>query len=162
MQDAIRFTVPGIPVSQPRQRSRVVTMGGRNISQNYTPTKAPVNAYKAMVQLAASNAFGNRPLLDGPLSLAVLFRLERKKCNTKKRGDNPPLYATKKPDLDNLMKSLCDALNGVVWKDDVQVCEVSLVKVIHAASEAPGVDVEIRPIANDTLAEAWRQQAKLW
>lgn len=143
----ITFTVPGLPIAQPRQRTRVMSFGGKAIAQNYTPTKAPVNAFKASVQLAAQQAHPG-PLLEGPLEVSLLFRLERKKCHTKKRGDNPRLFATKKPDLDNLMKSVCDALNNVVWKDDSQVAVVRLEKVIAALSESPGVDITISELSS--------------
>lgn len=159
MSCEIKFTVPGLPIAQPRQRSRVAKMGGKLISQNYTPTKAPINAFKAAVQLAASQAFSGE-LLTGPVFLQLSFRLDRKKCNTKKRGDNPPLYGNKKPDLDNLMKGVCDSLNGIVWRDDSQVVEVYMVKTIAAGCESPGVDVNISELDDATLADSWRNYGK--
>ena len=159
MQDTIKFTVPGIPIAQPRQRSRVMNIGGKSMAQNYTPTKAPINTFKAAVQMAASQAFSGE-LLTGPVFLRLSFRLDRKKHQTKKRGDNPPLYGNKKPDLDNLMKGVCDALNGVVWRDDSQVVEVCMVKTIAAGSESPGVDVMIDTLDDETLADSWRNYGK--
>ena len=45
-----------------------------------------------------------------------------------------------KPDADNLAKAICDAINGVVWKDDVQVVDLTLKK---RYSMQPGVAVRI-------------------
>jgi Holliday junction resolvase RusA-like endonuclease len=38
-----------------------------------------------------------------------------------------------KPDGDNIMKAICDALNGIVWRDDAQVVEWIGVKVYGPA-----------------------------
>lgn len=35
---------------------------------------------------------------------------------------------TKKPDVDNLIKSVLDALNGIAWEDDAQIVKVSATK----------------------------------
>lgn len=35
---------------------------------------------------------------------------------------------TKKPDIDNLLKGLFDAANGIIWKDDNQVVKVTAEK----------------------------------
>jgi hypothetical protein len=48
----IAFTIDTIPIAQPRQRHRQIkTHDGRNFIRNYTPTKAPVNAFKASIQM---------------------------------------------------------------------------------------------------------------
>jgi Holliday junction resolvase RusA-like endonuclease len=38
------------------------------------------------------------------------------------------LRPTGKPDLDNIAKLYCDALNGIVWKDDSQIVNMQLTK----------------------------------
>lgn len=38
------------------------------------------------------------------------------------------IYPTNKPDIDNLAKSILDALNGVIYKDDSQVVVLTLQK----------------------------------
>lgn len=49
----------------------------------------------------------------------------------------------KKPDLDNLAKSVLDALNGIVWRDDAQVASLSMSKQIAAGDECPGVLIRV-------------------
>ena len=34
------------------------------------------------------------------------------------------MLPTKTPDIDNLLKTVLDGLNGVAFRDDAQVCEV--------------------------------------
>lgn len=53
------------------------------------------------------------------------------------------LLPTKKPDLDNVAKVVCDALNGIAYHDDTQICRLALYK--HYG-ETPRVEVEIADI----------------
>jgi len=41
---------------------------------------------------------------------------------------NALIVKTSKPDVDNLTKAILDALNGIVWIDDAQVCELHVTK----------------------------------
>ena len=132
--DAIEFTVPTIPIAQPRQRVAVVA--GR--PRTYTPTKAPVNAFKAAVQLAAQGAYDGPPL-DGPLSLEVAFVLPRPQSRIWKSKPMPREPHVKRPDGDNLLKSLKDALSGLLWRDDCQVWHVDQTKFVAAGNEQPHV-----------------------
>ncbi len=134
----ISFTVPCVPVAQPRQR--VAIRGGR--AATYTPTKHPVTAFKATVRMAASQAYVGPPL-EGPLSVVIEFVLPRPKSATKKRSDNPRLACAKKPDFDNLAKSVSDALNGLCWVDDAQLQDVRILKWVASATEQPHVNVSI-------------------
>ncbi|MFI7730781.1 RusA family crossover junction endodeoxyribonuclease, partial [Pseudomonas aeruginosa] len=49
----------------------------------------------------------------------------------------------RKPDADNCLKAICDACNGVVWRDDVQATRGIFQKLW---SETPGVRVKIVPL----------------
>ena len=51
------------------------------------------------------------------------------------------LFPLKKPDLDNVMKIVCDALNGIAYKDDVQIVNAKICK--RWSSEMPSVWVTI-------------------
>ena len=48
---------------------------------------------------------------------------------------------TTKPDLDNILKGVCDALNGIIFTDDKQVAHVSAAKW-YAATPRLEVSVE--------------------
>jgi Holliday junction resolvase RusA-like endonuclease len=135
----IEFTVPAIPVAQPRQRHRVVTSGGKSFATNYTPKNDPVNAFKAAVQLAASQAYQGPPL-EGPLMMNLVFVFPRPKSLPKKAGTSR-LWHTKKPDRDNLAKSVQDCLNGLLYRDDSQICNGYLMKFIATENEQPHVVV---------------------
>lgn len=55
-------------------------------------------------------------LIEDAVKLEVLFIIKRPKSVKK-------AYPTSRPDLDNYLKALLDAFNGVVLKDDSQVVE---------------------------------------
>jgi len=59
----------------------------------------------------------------------------------KRRKVNPGDFHTSKPDIDNLIKGVFDALNGIVWVDDGQVCHIGEQKKIY--SHEPGIELEV-------------------
>lgn len=136
------FRVACVPVAQPRQRHRVISVGGRSMAANYTPTRDPVNAYKAAVMHAARMAYAGEPLA-GPLRVAVTFIFDRPGYLLKPRSPDARVLCGKKPDVDNLVKSTFDALNKLLWLDDAQVCSLSVEKLFRARHEQPHVQVAV-------------------
>lgn len=137
-----RFTVPSVPVPQPRQRHSIYRDSRGQLRQkNYTPVTHPVNAFKAMVQIAAAEAGIGSPI-DGPVGLSVLFVLPRPQ--SLKQG--PRVRHDKRPDMDNLLKSLLDALNHVAWRDDSRISLLSGGKCYASSTEQPHVEVEIEEL----------------
>jgi Holliday junction resolvase RusA-like endonuclease len=143
MSDTIDFIVPTIPKPQPRQRHRVITSGGRAFAHNYTPTKDPVNAFKATVQMAAAQAYEGAPLA-GPLEVDMQFVMPRPKSLVWKKRPMPRQWDARKPDRDNLMKSVQDALNGLLWADDSQIVAGNVEKFIAAGDEQPHVRIVVK------------------
>src|SRR5690606_3372583 len=113
-----RLVIPVVPVAQPRQRHAVI--GGH--IRNYTPSKHPVQAYKARLQAAVMEA-GIHSVIDGPVRVDVDFYLPRPKSLMRRKDPPGPIPHTARPDVDNLLKSTKDALTGLVWRDDAQVCD---------------------------------------
>lgn len=135
----IQFTVPAIPVAQPRQRHAMIAGHVRN----YTPTAHPVNAFKAAVQMAAAGAYHGAPLA-GPLRVDLVFVFPRPKAKVWKTRAMPREPHTGKPDVDNLFKSLADALSrSGFWRDDAQVCSTAIEKWVAAGDEQPHVRVSV-------------------
>lgn len=136
------FRVACVPVAQPRQRHRVISVGSRTMAANYTPTRDPVNAYKAAVKYAALAAYHDEPLA-GPIRVEVVFVFERPAYLLKPRSPDDRVLRDKKPDVDNLVKSTFDALNKLLWLDDAQVCSLSVEKLFRARHEQPHVQVAV-------------------
>lgn len=139
----IEFTVPAVPVAQPRQRHAVREMkNGRRFVSNYTPSTHPVNSFKAMVAHAAALVFRGAPLA-GPLKITILAFFPRPKNKIWKSKPMPREFKDSKPDSDNVEKSVYDALKGVVWFDDSQIAINQTWKMICAGNEQPHVSVII-------------------
>jgi Holliday junction resolvase RusA-like endonuclease len=138
----VTFEVPGQPVGKGRP------IAGRSFAGHTTlrtPTKT-VN-YEGLVAHAAHVAMAGAPLITGPVSVSIAIACQipaswsGKKQREAAAGKH---YPTTKPDIDNVEKAIFDAINNVVWKDDVQV--VNVVKSKRYAL-APGVKVLIEEIA---------------
>ena len=122
----LTFHVPGRPAAQGSKRH---VGNGRFIeASKYLP--AWRQAVTAQAQ-AIVNASDWQPA-DGPIQLHVDFFLARpKSVPVTKRA-----FRTKAPDIDKLVRAVCDALTDAeVWLDDSQV-----VKLISTKNYADDVD----------------------
>lgn len=138
--DSIRFSVPGQP--QGKGRPRVGQIAGH--ARMFTPAKTL--AYEGFIALQAQIAMAGHDLVDGPVEVFMFIALQvptswsQKKQRQALAGE---VFPTTKPDVDNTVKAIFDALNGVVWRDDVQVVDLNLKKRYSAS---PRVEVVIVPI----------------
>jgi Holliday junction resolvase RusA-like endonuclease len=80
-----------------------------------------------------------RPL-EGPLRVDVSFILSRPKALKGKER----VFAPVRPDRDNMLKPLMDALTiAGFWKDDGQVCAGETSKFYSAQGEDPKIEISI-------------------
>ena len=124
----IDFYVMGTPVAMPRPRV-VRTPSGK--TRTYNSSKSAT--YKQTIKLHAKSAMNkeHKRMTERPLKVDITFVFAPPKSYTKKKLkaiEEGALYYTKKPDLDNLAKTILDACNNVVYKDDAQVVTLSLNK----------------------------------
>jgi Holliday junction resolvase RusA-like endonuclease len=111
-----------------------------------TYTDPKTRAYELSVAAIARAAMKGRPPLEGALSVSLRFRLALPKSMSKR--ERAAVLAGERPyfgriDCDNAAKSLLDGCNTIVWRDDVQITRLFVVK---EAAEAPGVDVKVQPL----------------
>ena len=124
------FAIPGDPVGKARPRFS---------GHAYTPDKT--KAYEDRVRWAYRAAHG--PTFDGPVKLRIVARYRIPKSAPKKTReamDAGRIAPTKRPDLDNVCKIIMDALNGMAYADDAQVCEITAGK---SYAVEPRVTVQI-------------------
>lgn len=132
----IRFTVYGEPVAQ--GRPRFSTQHG--FVRAYDPKKS--KDYKAVVRAAALDVCPQRML--GPLEMSVdIYRGIPKSWSKKKQeqAEQGLIKPILKPDVDNYVKAVKDALNGVCYVDDSQVVVLFISK--HYSKD-PRVEIVIK------------------
>lgn len=118
--------VPGKPIAKKRPR---FFRKGDHVG-TYNPQETEEGRF-----LALARQFIPSVPLKGPLSIVAEFRFARPKAHYrtgKRAGElrpSAPFHHTGKPDIDNCLKFVLDALNGLAWTDDRQIVQVSGVKV---------------------------------
>lgn len=131
------FFVPGQP--QGKGRAKVTVRG--KFAHAYTPDKTV--SYENLIKVEYLRKYAGQPLLDGELTLWVVAIFGVPKSTSKKKAAlmlDCKKRPTTKPDMDNIIKVIADANNGIAYRDDTQIVQ------IHAAKqygEIPGVDVRI-------------------
>ena len=105
-------------VGKPTGKGRPKFSRQGNFIRTYTPDKT-VN-YENLVKLSWAES-GNQ-MLHGKIyaTIYAFFKIP-KSVSKKKRAEMAGAHYDKKPDADNLAKSILDALNGIAYDDDSQV-----------------------------------------
>ena len=131
----IKLNIPVKPI--PKARPRASYFGG--IARIYTP-KRTKDVEQEIAQIARKR-LPNEPLRS-PVSISMVFCMPIPKStslkNRRKLEGTP--HVKKTGDIDNLIKTVLDALNGIAWEDDSQVFDVSA-KKIH--SREPSIELSI-------------------
>ena len=136
----IKFTYHGEAVGKGRPR---VSRRG-NYVHTYTPEKTRVFEDAIRFEFMAGNCEA-MPVYDREKTLQakVLIGVSIPQSYSKKRQAlcrDRMIAPAKKPDLDNILKSVFDALCGYAFEDDSQITKIIAEKVY---SERPFVEVEI-------------------
>jgi len=139
----VSFTVPGEPVAQ--GRPRITTINGR--ARAFDPKKS--RSYKAVVSDRAENAMKCRAPIEGAVDLSVTAYFTCPKSRHRKRTPRAQEPRVQRPDIDNVVKAIKDAMTGIVWLDDSQVVRLQALKFTAAQGEPPKVEVIARPFHQD-------------
>lgn len=130
-----RFEVPGLPIAKSRPRFN------RKTGRTWTPPKT-VN-YESLVSLAYKEVYPDVIPAGEPIRLTVIAYFPIPKSTSKKRLAlmlSNLIHHTKRPDIDNVLKSVQDGLNKVAFMDDSQIWSLCAEK---RYSEYPRVEVII-------------------
>ena len=139
----ITFQVPG-PI-RGKGRARFSMRGGK--PRTYTPEQTV--SYENAIRFAAHQAMKGRPLIEMGVELRVtaIFPIPASWPKKKWADAMAGLVApTVKPDCDNIVKSVADALNQVVYVDDKQITRIVVWKKY---GEAPGLFVFIDELVGE-------------
>jgi len=122
-----KLVVLGGPKSQGRHRTYTKDKNGKPLK--YPLQVDPSKYDKRSLRIVVQDKAPEKPL-DCPLELKLVF------CFPYRKGDygtgrnagilksSAPKYHTVKPDVDNLIKLIFDALNGIFWRDDTIICKL--------------------------------------
>ena len=155
------ITILGVPKAVQSFR---FTKEGRK----YQPKE--VVSWKNLVRITAMRQYAGKPILaDIPVSIDVEFVFPPPKSWSKSKRkaleSGAVIYKVTKPDLtDNLKKALIDALSGVCWERDQQICREKTAKfygteprtvlyfeeIENAQIESPNLEDELR---NEILSD---------
>lgn len=95
---------------------------------------------------------GRPCLLTGPVELILVFYRVRPAShfgsgrNAKILKPSAPRLPTPTPDVTKLVRAVEDAMKGIIYKDDSQVCHQNNWKVYCSGDEVPGVKIIVREI----------------
>jgi len=113
----IRIIVPGIPVG--KGRPRVMRRRGHKKGFTFTPEETAIWENKV-----ALCAYEHKPkkLFDCPLFMKVTFWFAKPKSRKKYE------WPDRGKDLDNLVKGICDALQGIIYVNDSRIVGLAAIK----------------------------------
>ena len=138
--ESIAFFVPG----KPRGKGRPRFSNGRAYTDEQT------RAYEYQIAANYRRIAGKFQFSDDVFLKVRVHQLMPVPKNASKAKKTAMLegriYPSAKPDLDNVVKAVLDALNGVAYKDDARVVGIYSQKVY---GDDPGVLVEISRMGGD-------------
>lgn len=133
----VAFVVPGTPVG--KGRPKFARRG--NFVSTYTPEKTA--SYENLVKVKAQEAMTGIPVFAGAVVVEIaLFVTPPASWSQKKQREAlaGKIFPTSKPDVDNVIKGIFDAMNEIVWKDDKQAVDL-VVRKRYCTSARAEVEV---------------------
>lgn len=134
----IILTIPGKPMG--KQRARAVSMG--KFTKVYTP-KETVN-YETLIKELFIITYPHHVPIDGPVTMQINVYYPIPKTTSQKKRQAirlNELRPTVKPDIDNVIKIICDALNGLAYVDDNRIITIQADKYY---CDQPRVEIKIK------------------
>lgn len=119
-----QFEVPGEIVGKERPRVNMYT------GRVYTPGKT--KDYEFLIQQYFKMKYPRYEMLEGRLSINIIAYLKIPKSTSKAKVEEMlenKISPTKKPDIDNIIKIVLDALNKMAFRDDSQVTKIEVEKI---------------------------------
>lgn len=136
-EDRVTFFVAGRPQGKGRARAAMRAGGIRM----FTPEKT--REYEASIAWLAKAAMRGREPFGRGVAMRLVIQAAPPKSWPKRQRERALaglVYATYKPDADNVIKAVGDAGNGVLWFDDSQIVRLHVDKVYDAED---GVQVTV-------------------
>jgi Holliday junction resolvase RusA-like endonuclease len=99
----------------------------------FTPSRHNVTSFSNCIKKAIAMVSPNNPFdihSGNPVSITVQFYFKRPMSHFQQGHlkHDAPMLVTKNPDIDNLCKLVMDSLQGIIYKNDNVVCQLSAKK----------------------------------
>lgn len=148
----VSFNVRGVPKPQPRPRAFARKMGdGRAVARVFDAGTA--EGWKSAVVAAGAPHRPASPI-EGPIDLRIHFVMPRPKRLMRKKDPDGPLPCPTKPDLDNLVKAVKDAMTvDGWWRDDAQVVSHRCAKSYAEKGGATGAWIMVETVNGEGTVE---------
>lgn len=142
----IELIVYGVAQTQGSKSARVVN-GRAILTEGFGDGPRRRRAWREAVADAARawQAEHRAALLDGPIDFEAWFFLPRPASAPKR-----VVFPAKKPDASKLLRSVEDALTGLIWHDDAQLVTVRVFKRF-AVNAAPHAVLRIQTHEEDVV-----------
>jgi Holliday junction resolvase RusA-like endonuclease len=144
MTGPITITLRGEPTAVGRPRFAKTGVA-------YTPERTRNGL--AALRFAGQEAMGDRPPVEGPVRLEFRAELKIPASWSKKKQHRAvigELMPIGRPDLDNYIK-LLDALNAIVFRDDSQIVQASVIK---RYSLTPQITITVTPMNGHAMEDS--------
>jgi Holliday junction resolvase RusA-like endonuclease len=139
MSRTIRLHVPGVP--QPKGSPSIIHPAGRRPLLTLTATKEQ-RAWSKRLVFHVEAAAPDAPFA-GPVSLSCAFLFPM----TRAAGKEGRTHVHVRPDLDKLLRAVCDALErGGAITEDSRIVRVACAKRYVRDGETPGVNILVREL----------------
>lgn len=147
----VSFWVPGVPQPQGNKTPFVIpgTKRAVLVEGRRPESREAFKSWRAIVRMAAAQAFGERDPIDGPVELTVSFVFPRPANHFGERKGvrylkpTAPLWMSTRPDGDKLERAISDAMEGVVYTVDSRIAHVTKEKVY---GDRPGAQISVREL----------------
>lgn len=137
----VKFTIPGEPCGKGRARTVKNPKTGK--THSFTPEKTVI--YENLVKMEYQRQCQNLMFPEGTLiDMRITAYYGIPKSVSNKKRDSMIAHRirpTKKPDIDNLFKTVADSLNNIAYHDDSQIVD-GMVRKFY--SDQPRVVVTIQ------------------
>lgn len=146
----LTLSIPGIPQPKQSVRARIInTKSGKSFIHTYQKKEVVENERSIKMIILEQLPSGFTPFNKG-IKVKKLHYIfppisSLKKNDMKIIYEGGIIHKTTKPDLtDNLNKGLFDSMQGIVFLNDSQICEMNDVKKYYGLT--PGIIIELEEI----------------
>lgn len=143
----LRFEVYGKPAPAGSKRGFPIRRKNGQLGVAMSDDSRRAKPWQAAIAAEAATAMDGRPLFNGALSVGLRFTVARPKAHIR-TGRNAglvklsaPAHPIVKPDLGKLERCVLDAMSGIVYRDDAQVCAFHELRKCYGEPEGVNITV---------------------